>query len=189
MKLHGRLISKEVFSRISRTRRWRRASLAFQRVGAKEHCDFPLLLGIYTMESFFRPLPYRIAEYGMLLAEGLLCPLRGGRVRNYTIGPCQLGLSTLLRYQGYSVELHCKRVPIPTIGAFLSLYRASGTAYSAEVLAYRLKAAMEQAKQQYPGRFDLQCRFVGEEFNGRYSYGLMLEQVCAYVTLAIQTHE
>ena len=182
MKLHGKLISEEVFSRIRRTRRWRRASAIFQRVGENAHCDFTLLLGIYTMESFFRPLPYRMAEYGMLLAEGLLCPLRGSQVKNYTIGPCQLGLSTLLRYHGYSVELHCKRVPIPSVGAFLSLYRTAGTAYSAEVLAYRLQAAMEQAKQAYPERFDLQCRSVGEEFNGRYSYGLMLEQVCGFIS-------
>ena len=79
-----------------------------------------------------------------------------------------------------SNQIHQQFV-IQGIKVFGQVYRAAGTAYSAEVLAYRLQAAMEQAKQAYPERFDLQCRSVGVEFNGRYSYGLMLERVCGFI--------
>lgn len=163
------------------TRRWQKAAAVFDQIGARENCDPTLLLGIYTLESYYRPLNIRLAEYAMLLGEGLLCPFRGGQIRNYTIGPCQIGLSTLLRYRHCSVELHCKRVPIPSVRAYLSLFRAASIAYSAGVLSYRLGDAMQQAKQNYPGRFHLQCRYVGEAFNGRYSYGLLLEQACRFI--------
>ena len=161
-----------------RTRRWQRAAEVFRQIEAREHCDHRILLGIYTLESFYRPLPLRMAEYGMLLSEGLLSPVRGGKIKNYTIGPCQLGLSTLLRDQGYQVELHCKQVPVPSIGAFLGLFRAASTAFSAQVLAHRLRDAMEKAALDAPERFDLRCRYIGQVFNGRYSYGLLLERVC-----------
>ena len=175
------LFSEAAFSRASRTRRWKRAAAYFFSMEALSEEDRAVLLGIYTLESYYRPLTCRLAEYGLLLWEGLLAPFRGRQVKNYTIGPCQIGLSTLLRYRKYDVPLHCQRVPLPSFREFLLLFRAAGTAYSAELLAYRLQDAMQQAKERYPARINLQCRLIGQEFAGRYSYGLMLERAYGYI--------
>lgn len=175
------LFSEAAFSRARRTRRWKRAAAQFFSMETLSQADRMVLLGIYTLETYYRPLPCRLAEYGLLLFEGLLAPLRGGQVKNYTIGPCQIGLSTLLRYRNYDVPLHCQRVPLPSFREFLILFRAAGTAYSAELLAYRLQDAMQQAKERYPERMNLQCRVIGQEFAGRYSYGLILERAYGYI--------
>ena len=175
------LFSEAAFSRARRTHRWKRASAQFFSMNTLSQADRMVLLGIYTLETYYRPLPCRLAEYGLLLWEGLLAPFRGGQVKNYTIGPCQIGLSTLLRYRNCDVPLHCQRVRLPSCREFLLLFRAAGTAYSAELLAYRLQDAMRQAKQRYPARMNLQCRVIGQEFAGRYSYGLMLERAYGYI--------
>lgn len=183
MKLNWnrKLFAEAAFSRARRTRRWKRAAAHFFSMEALSQADRVVLLGIYTLETYYRPLPCRLAEYGLLLWEGLLAPFRGRQVKNYTIGPCQIGLSTLLRYRNYDVPLHGPTVPLPSFREFLLLFRAAGTAYSAELLAYRLQDAMRQAKERYPERMNLQCRLIGQEFAGRYSYGLMLERAYGYI--------
>ena len=146
---------------------------------ASPACDRTALLGIYTLEGWFRPGVFRAGEYALVLAEGALALFRRGEAPNRTLGPCQLGLSTMLRARGRDVPLHTPRIRYGGPGDCLSMLRAASVPYALRLLDGRLGETFAEAAARWPERPELRRRRVGEEFNGQYAYGLMLEDVCA----------
>ncbi len=178
----GRLLTRRELGRLQRRRSWRRAAALCRRIGAEQGCDGVTLLGIYTLERHFRPLPMRLCEYALFLGESCLSVFRGGVVPNRTLGPCQIGLSAMLRAGGREVPLHTRQVRLRSAGECAAMLRAASPAHALGFLALGLRDAFREAQARYPNAPALQRRAVGRSFNGRYGYGLMLEKVCGFLT-------
>lgn len=155
-------------------RTWRRAAA---RAGRPLACDEDFLLGIYVIETHFRPLYRRLAEYAATAVTGLWSLVSGRPIRSWTIGPYQLGLPTILAYYGYPARLHDHTVHIPSLRALASIFSAAALSTGVRILDWRLAPTAREAARHWPDREGMRCRAVGEEFGGRFTYGLILERV------------
>jgi hypothetical protein len=79
-------------------RLWERASMACDQKETLRGCKVSFLQSVFMIENSFRPRYFRLCEYGALLATGLLGTVFRLPVRSWTVGPCQLGLPTILEY-------------------------------------------------------------------------------------------
>jgi hypothetical protein len=178
-------------------RLWERAFEACGKKEALRGCRVSFLQSVLMIENQFRPRYFRVGEYGALLATGLLGAVFGRPVHSWTIGPCQLGLPTILEYYRTGQDklrsgdlkpgelcfpedtavFHQPSVRLKSLGELWQLFSVIRLSRSMDILAWRLSAAAEKAEQDYPGRLNLQLRALGTEFGGRFSYGLMAERV------------
>ena len=181
MELSERLTA----GRVRRCRRYRHAA---ELACAGTACEPELLLGIYLIESCYRPLPLRVAEYAAVGVLGLWSLITGRTLRNFTIGPCQLGLSAFLSDIFTEEAMHVRTVRLNTVSDFLCIFTAMSRSKSFCLLARRLHAASREARARWPERRRLRCRHVGQTFGGRYTYGLMLEYAVNAMTALEETY-
>ena len=146
---------------------------------AERKNGFPanLLVGIYLIESGARPLPARAVEYLCVLVGIVGQILFHKPVKSYTIGKYQLGLPEMLNYIGVNTYAHSPFVSIPIrkIPALLKSLQKSEQVkiFAGEVLRFYKKAINIYGEQDV----DKICIYIGEQYNGRYSYGLLLGSI------------
>lgn len=76
-------------------------------VAASFQVPSELLMGIYVLETTYRKWYHRILENVLTIMSILLNFIFKRRVKNYTIGPFQVGLATLLTNAGHPRYRHC----------------------------------------------------------------------------------
>lgn len=144
-----------------------------------KHCiPEELLLGIFILETTYRKWYHRTIENLFVIASILAHILFLRSVKNYTIGCCQIGLANLLisfdrpRYR-HSLKLDDLTYVDLVIIIKGMFYRNNiqSCANLTEVL-YNREISRGSSK-------DIIIRRVGEEYNGKYTYGLMLENICS----------
>lgn len=144
----------------------------------EEHETNPnVLLSIFTIETFYRPLWMRIAEYCMVFFGCIRCLLLRIPMKNRTIGRCQLGLATILNYYGGNYYQHSHDILISSISEMCRIYSVLSKERVIEILAYRLQPISRRAICIYPDVREKRIRYIGEQFNGQYSYGMLLAEV------------
>ena len=139
--------------------------------------DSNVLLGIYAIETFYRPFYFRLVEYFLVVVGGFNCLLLKRPLKNFTIGKCQLGLATILNYYGYDYYQHSKYISIKSFVEIGKLMSIISTDKCIEILAYKLKTIVNRGDRIYPNRNRNYFRYIGEQFNGRYSYGMLFSEV------------
>lgn len=136
-----------------------------------------IFASIYAIESFYRPVPFRMAEYAVVLGVGAISIALKRTIRNYTIGVCQLGLSTIFNYYGGDYYQYATELRLSNMRCLSKLLSVISLKTSIKVLAYRIDPMLQRAQSIYPNNRENQLCYIGEQFNGRYSYGLMLNSV------------
>ena len=79
-------------------RLWNKALAACENTETLRGCEVSFLQSIFLIENNFRPLWMRGLEYGAMLFFGTMSIAFERPVKSFTIGPCQLGLPTILAY-------------------------------------------------------------------------------------------
>lgn len=165
----------KVSSRI-KARRWAKLREICQR--HEFPCfDVDLLMAIYVIESFFRPFPIRIVEYIAVFLSAAGCLICGSTIKNYTIGIFQLGLSTILNFYGGNYYQHAKNIRIFTFQEMKNLFSVISSDKAISILFYRLNPIISKAQKIYPNSAQRQLRYIGEQYNGHYAYGLLFADV------------
>ncbi len=141
-----------------------------------------LLRTITRIEQAARPRYARIAEYSVLFLAFVRNKVFRVPIKNYTLGKCQLGISTILNYYNYGLYQHLKHIQTLSIKQILIIYSSAMSVKQYCILAKHLAPINERACNIYPdssNENDLASRYIyiGEEFNGRYSYGLRLAEL------------
>lgn len=136
-----------------------------------------IFASIYAIESFYRPIQFRMVEYVAVLGGGTISVVFNRAIKNYTIGVCQLGLSTIFNYYGGDYYQHAKELRIGDMRSFSKLLSVISLKTSIKILEYRIEPILQRAQNIYPNNRENQLCYIGEQFNGRYSYGLMLNSV------------
>ena len=176
-----RKINKNVIIKRKRTHKWHKIEKICVRTYGNSQVDYRILLSIYMIESFFRPLPIRIVEYVFAFCGSLRCLLTSKQVKNYTIGPCQIGLATILNYYGIVNYRHKKKIRIDSVKQIWLVFSAISTKVSLRILENSLTPICKRAKEIFSEDVDNQLYYIGEQYNGRYSYGLMLSEVYSWI--------
>ena len=136
-----------------------------------------IFASIYAIESFYRPILFRVAEYAVVLGVGTVSIVLNRTIKNYTIGVCQLGLSTIFNYYGENYYQHAKELRLNNMRSLSELLSVISLKTSIKILEYRVEPMLQRAQNIYPESKENQLCYIGEQFNGRYSYGLMLNSV------------
>lgn len=136
-----------------------------------------VLLSIFTIETFYRPLCIRMVEYCMVFFGCIRCLLLKKPMKNRTIGKCQLGLATILNFYGSNRYQHSHDIMVSSISEVCQIFSVLSKERTIEILAYRLQPITRRAVCIYPGLRENRIRYIGEQFNGRYSYGMLLTEV------------
>ena len=142
--------------------------------------SFPpkLLLGIYILETTYRKRHHRIAENSLTVLSIMLHLLFRRKIRNFTIGCCQVGLTTLLSMSGnlrYRHAKHIGELSFKDISTILD-----GMSFKGSVAAcakWLENAFMKELYRNTSGKENILVRHLGQEYNGRYTYGLLLEDI------------
>jgi hypothetical protein len=148
----------------------------------KDYChkrDFPvevknIAIAILLIEQYFRPNHKRLLEYVLLNTNIVLSLLFKIKLHNYTIGKSQVGLTYVLRYYGFNRSIHSKYL------YSLSLREAVTVLFLFnfyDEVAILLKRVSIYYNHLDSNSCDNILRKVGEMYNGKYSYGLLLESV------------
>ena len=171
-------LTKEKISTIVNRSRMSEPKNLCDKYGKKFGIDSNVLLGIYAIETFYRPFYFRLAEYFLVVTGCFSCLLLKRPLKNFTIGKCQLGLATILNYYGYDYYQHSQYICIKSFAELSKLMSIISTDKCIEVLAYKLKSITDRASRIYPNGNRDSFRYIGEQFNGRYSYGMLFSEVC-----------
>jgi len=135
-----------------------------------------ILIGIYFIETSFRPLYFRICEYifvilGVLLNFAFKVPLK-----NYTIGRCQIGISSILIFSGKDIYKHSRYIKKVSKSDFLNIVKAMHYKRNLEISALIVRRLYVKSFKT-ANNYNNQLRHIGENYNGRYSYGLLLDEI------------
>lgn len=136
-----------------------------------------VLLSIYIVETHFRKMMYRQGEYIIAFASAIVSVLFKRPMKNYTIGKCQLGIATICNYYGGCYYQHQRYILIRGIKALGNIFSITILENTVKILNYRVLPIIKRAEKIYPDNIELQMYYIGEQFNGRYSYGLLLYEV------------
>ena len=161
----------------ARSKNWDSIKSLCEESGKEYGINPNVLLSIFTIETFYRPFWMRMAEYCTVFFGCIRCLLLKIPMKNRTIGRCQLGLATILNFYGSDHYQHSHSILITSISEMRQIFSVVSKARTIEILAYRLQPITRRAVCIYPDLQENRIRYIGEQFNGRYSYGMLLTEV------------
>lgn len=147
-----------------------------------------IFTGILLIETFYRPLLYRIGEYFATIAACTCSLLLKRQVKSYTIGIGQIGIARILYGCGYAVDPRHHVVNISTVGQLLCVIASFRRSKMVQILELYISQLVTRAKDTFPNNTEEQILYIGELHNGRYSYGLLLVEVLNRIYLLEQSH-
>lgn len=154
--------------------------IQLQRLAQDHKLPKNLLAGIYLIETYFRPMTIRYAEYVMTVFGMIRNKISKSPFKNYTIGRCQLGVAYILKYYDKYTYKHVKKIYSLTIRDFGNIIRSMHYKENFKICAVMIEDIYKRALRTTDD-FNLQLRIIGQAFNGRYSYGLLLEEVVNFL--------
>jgi len=155
----------------------------------KHGIPYEILLGIYTLETTYRVAIHRFAENSIVTILLFLNIMFGVRVKNFTIGHCQVGLATILICSGSPVYRHSKHLVGLSLQDCSTIIRAMRKNTNINCCAQYISSVYSNFASIY-GVGGTLVRRLGELYNGTYTYGLLLDNlVLSYESAAqMPTH-
>jgi hypothetical protein len=136
-----------------------------------------LLLGIMKIETTYRTIFHRTAENILTITGAVLCRLFRFKMKNYTIGCCQVGIASILSYFNHAYYGHSKRIAHIKFVWIRHLLYAMTARGSIEICAWKLTETYLSAMYKSKDTSDA-YREIGYRYNGTFSYGIMLDNIC-----------
>lgn len=176
------LVNKKV-----QTEKWQRIKSVLNKVETQVGLLQNTLCAIYLIETTARPLHARLVEYLMTTCRMLLCFLIKLPLPSYTIGRFQIGLPYILKYAGRDVYEHVDRIREIELRDIVTVWKAIRWEMQVKLAVYRLIPITRRAKKIYHvGECENDYRayvYIGEQYNGQYSYGLFMQEIADYLNL------
>lgn len=144
-------------------------------IASKNDIPYAILYGIINIETSYRKLYFRIAEYFCTICSYLTLKLFKIPMKNYTVGVCQVGIAMILSSQDRNIYIHNKYINRIEKGDFLKIIKSFFKRNNIEVCASFLKTIYLDEIMKH-SNMKIVVRRIGEKYNGHLSYGLMLER-------------
>lgn len=163
------------FSRIKRYSSYCKSGPDFQK---------RILTGILLIETFYRPFYYRIGEYSITLISCCWSLLFKKNIKSYTIGIGQIGIARILNLCEYEFDPRQHYVQIRSLAQLICVISTLRRSKMVRLLEQYISQLITHAKETIPNNKEEQILYVGELYNGRYSYGLLLVEVFNNICLS-----
>lgn len=130
-----------------------------------------ILIGIYLIESNYRNILYRFAEYIIVILKLIFYDKQ---IKNYTIGIMQVGLANILRYYNYyEYDEHEKFLKNISFEKVKNILKGMYWKNSIEIS----RALIDEWYFEYKNKNYSESTivgFIGEKYNGTEGYALLL---------------
>ncbi len=136
-----------------------------------------LLIGVYDIETTYRKWYHRWAENTLVFIGALMNILFHIRIRNFTIGRCQVGIATILCRFGFPRYRHCAEIDKLSLGEFKYIIKAMTIRGSIDCCAWALKGYYQE-EMMFANDVHTAIINVGQRYNGTYTYGILLDKIC-----------
>ena len=150
---------------ISNKRKTRYLSEVFK----KYNLNISVCLGIYNIETKYRRTLFRFCENIWFVKDFVLNKLFKKQIKNLTVGVFQIGLTSILKYNGYNIWQYYDYLPDMTLKQFVCIIKAMSFKNNVEIFCKKVSA--------YGTDCDDINRMIaryGELYNGKVNYILML---------------
>lgn len=137
--------------------------------------------GILLIETFYRPLHYRLAEYCITLGSCVYSLILKKPVKSYTIGIGQVGIARILNCSGYMTDPRQRHICIDSPKQLMCVLSSFRHSKMTKIVEQYVSQLITCAQKAFPYDIDEQIQYIGELYNGRYSYGLLLVEVFHYL--------
>lgn len=136
-----------------------------------------IILSIILIETHFRPWYARLVEYILTFGEGIYSVLFHRPMKNFTIGISQIGIAHLLNSYGYNYYPHARSIVLVKFNQLLLIFHVILTKDVINQTISHVSPLLIQVQTVFPDDLSQQLVWLGELYNGRYAYGLLLEDV------------
>ena len=133
--------------------------------------------GIYVIESTYRNVFFRMIEniatiLGIIFNYIFKIPLR-----NYTIGCCQVGISSILYLSGFYSYEHITHIKKLTLAEIVVILKSMHYKNNMDLLCKKILFYYEKYVYLH-NMNELQAAIIiGQLYNGNYIYGLKLQEI------------
>lgn len=133
-----------------------------------------ILQAVYALETRFRPLWMRWVEQLYMGLRVWIWRKWAVPVPNLTVGPFQLGLSTVLRFFGHDYPIHASSIAPRGSKELECIRRAHEWRWNVRIAAWQVGGLAHEAECLTPDRA---LRHIGLAYNGDIRYGIYLERL------------
>lgn len=140
----------------------------------KQKVPFCVLLGIYIIETTNRTIVYRWIEYILTFFIGFFSFLFKIRIKNYTVGVCQIGLGNILLMNFNKDKRYDKYFIINSFSEYKAIIKGFNKKNNIKLAAILIKEFILESGNMNPNR---QIRYIGQIYNGRMEYGILLSKI------------
>lgn len=178
---------RRIVNKKMQSEKWKSIREALNIVEAQHGLLSNTLCAIYLIETTARPLYARWAEYVIMTLRMMLCFLIKCPCPSYTIGKFQIGIPYILQYAGKDIYEHVDRIWKINFRDMIAIWKSIAWEAQVKLAVYRLKPITRRAKKIYHiSENDCDYRayvYIGEQYNGQYSYGLFMQEIVDYLNL------
>lgn len=142
-----------------------------------------IILGIYIIESMYRSVPLRIVEYIVLFFNICLNYIFKIPIKNYTLGPFQIGISSILIFNGYKeFEIHQKYIRKLNFEQLKMVLHSIEFENNLKICFWKVKDMYVQVLTNTSEYYSIVGN-VGELYNGSIRYGFLLQSIVEKICL------
>lgn len=131
--------------------------------------DVSVCLGIYSIETKYRKFFFRVCEDVWFVKDFILNKLFKRKIRNLTVGVFQIGLTSILKYNGYDIWQYYDYLSNITFKQFFCILRAMSFKNNVEIFCKKVSEYGTSGED-----INLLIARYGELYNGNVNYILML---------------
>lgn len=132
--------------------------------------------GIYFLETTYRNIAFRICENVVVILRIILNWIFRVPIKNYTIGCCQMGLSSILYFAGTDMYEHIDYIKRISIQQAVAIIKAMGYRHSIELMCKKVHNYYKNYSYLNKNDIMLSAVKIGELYNGKLIYGLQLQE-------------
>ncbi|QOR35999.1 hypothetical protein IMX26_04065 [Clostridium sp. 'deep sea'] len=143
--------------------------------------DPSILMSLYIIETYYRPFYARIFEYIILFLEWIFCNILNKPIRNYTIGPFQLGISKILFFGNIKkCDIHISSIDSLSLFQVFKIYKYCILENNLDLCCKNISIIQHNNKRKWSNSISNVGR-IGQIYNGKISYGILLMKLSSFI--------
>jgi hypothetical protein len=152
-----------------------------RQISEKHGLNPDVIIGIYLIENNFRPVLGRMAEYTVLFGSWIFAKIFHKAVKNYTLGPFQTGITSILFYNNVRrCKIHDRLIKNLSFRELMFVYKCCKYKNNLCCCCKMVKSIESNLKTKW-GDVDTNVGRIGEIYNGKILYGALLYELLSKI--------
>lgn len=143
-------------------------------IAKEQNVDPIIIIAIYLIETYYRQRYKRLGEYIIFLISFGLNKGFKRPIKNYTLGPLQIGISTILFYSNAArYKIHDRLINDLTFKQLWIVLKHCELENNLQICCTSIYSIQENVEKKW-GRLKSNVGRIGQIYNGQINYGTLL---------------